>query len=81
MKNRECKIVHQNNLGKKKQDTRRAQARAAFATEINHALNDVLEQGPQRIIVEDLSHMRGKAQGKKMSRQVSLWMRSVLTER
>ncbi len=75
------KKVQRNNLGKKKQTRRRVQARAAFATEINHALNEVLEQDPQRIIVEDLSHMRGKAQGKKMSRRVSLWMRSVLTER
>jgi IS605 OrfB family transposase len=75
------KKVRRNNFGKKKQDARRTKARAAFAAEINHALNDVLEQRPQRIIVEDLSHMRGKAQGKKMSRQVSLWMRSVLAER
>jgi IS605 OrfB family transposase len=75
------KTVRRNNLGKKKQRAQRTQARAAFATEINHALNEVLEQDPQRVIVEDLSHMRGQAQGKKMSRQVSLWMRSVLTER
>jgi len=75
------KKVRRNNLGKKKQDSWRTKARVAFAAEINHALNDVLEQRPQRIIVEDLSHMRGKAQGKKMSRQVSLWMRSVLAER
>ena len=75
------KKVRRHNLGKKKQDTRRTKARAAFATEINHAINDVLEQGPQRVIVEDLRHMRGKAKSKKMSRHVSLWMRIVLTER
>ena len=75
------KKVRRNNLGKKTQDARRTKARAAFATEINHALNDVLAQSPQRIIVEDLSSMRGKAKGKRMSRQVSLWMRSVLAER
>jgi IS605 OrfB family transposase len=73
--------VRKNNLGQQKQNTQRTRARAAFATEINHALNEVLEQQPARVIVEDLRHMRGKAQGKNMSRQVSLWMRRVLTER
>ena len=80
-RNAHIKKVHKNNLGKQKQNAQRTKARAAFATEINHALNEVLEQQPTRVIVEDLGHMRGKAQGKKMSRHVSLWMRSILNER
>ncbi|MCL4495101.1 MAG: transposase [Firmicutes bacterium] len=73
--------VRKNNLGQKKQNAQRTKARASFATEINHALNEVLAQQPPRVIVEDLTHMRGKAKGKKMSRTVSMWMRSTLNER
>ena len=36
---------------------------------------------PERVIVENLTHRRGKANGKKMSRVVSMWMRSILNER
>ena len=73
--------IKKNNLGKKKQNAQKIKIRASFATEINHAWNEVMRQQPPCVIVEDLSHMRGKAQGKKMSRQVSLWMRSVLNDR
>ncbi len=73
--------VHKRNLGQKKQTTQRATVRSAFANESHHALNELLAQQPKRVIVKDLSPMRGKAKGKKMLRTVSLWMRSVLNER
>lgn len=73
--------VKKHNLGQKKQKRRQKQARAAMATTINHAIHGVLAQDPEQVVVEDLGHMRGKAQGKKMSRQVSLWTRNILQER
>ena len=73
--------VKKHNLGQKKQKRRQKQARAAMATTINRSTHAVLAQDPEQVIVEDLGHMRGKAQGKKMSRQVSLWTRSILQER
>ena len=57
--------VKKHNLGQKKQKRRQKQARAAVATTINHAIHGVLAQDPEQVIVEDLGHMRGKAQGKK----------------
>ena len=80
-RNAHLRNVRTHNLGQKKQTAQRTKARTAFANEINQALNEVLAQQPKRVIVENLSHMRGKAKGKKMSRKVSLWMRSVLNER
>ena len=80
-RNNHLRKVRKHNLGQKKQTAQRKKARTAFASEINQALNEVLAQQPKRVIVEELSHMRGKAKGKKMSRKVSLWMRSVLNER
>ena len=80
-RNAHLRNVRKHNLGQKKQTAQRTKARTAFANEINQALNEVLAQQPKRVIVENLSHMRGKAKGKKMSRKVSLWMRSVLNER
>ena len=68
--------VRKHNLGKKKQNQQRKRVRSSFATEINHALNEVLAQQPARVIVEDLTPMRGIAKSKKMSRIVSMWMRS-----
>jgi transposase len=66
---------------RKKRKQQRRRARSSFATAINQALNGVLAQQPQRVIVEDLTHLRGKAKGKQMSRTVSLWMRRTLNER
>ncbi len=73
--------IKKHNLGQKKQKRRQKQARAAMATTINCSVNAVLVQDPEQTIVEDLNQMRGKAKGKKMSRQVSLWTRSILQER
>jgi putative transposase len=41
----------------------------------------VPEQRPQRLIVEDLTHLRGKAKSKKISRVCSSWARSENQER
>jgi transposase len=73
--------VAKHNLGKKKQTAFRKRSRSAFANEINHAFNEVLDQSPRQVIIEDISHMRGRTKSKKVSRIVSLWMRGVLQER
>ena len=52
-----------------------------MATTINRAIHAVLAQDPEQVVVEELGQMRGKAQGKKMLRRVSLWMRSLLQDR
>ncbi len=43
-----------------------------MATTINRSINAVLVQDPERVIAEDLSHMRGKSKGRTMSRPLSL---------
>lgn len=80
-RNNHLRKAHKPKLGQQKQNAQRTKTRTASANEINRALNEVPAQQPKRVIVEDLSHLRGKAKGKKMSRRVSLWMRSVLNER
>ncbi len=75
------KKVRRNNLGKKKQIQFRIRSQAAMATVINHALNQVLDQRPENVIMEDLSQMSGRAKNKKLSRRVTLWMRGTLHKR
>ena len=90
---RKARRMARNNLGHKKQVSRRSRAQASVRTLSGQAVKEVVygagnrtrargrvpqlaSKRPRRLGVEDLSHLRGKAKSKKLSRICSTWMRS-----
>ena len=70
------------NLGTKKQKKKHKKQRLELERQVNEALNDFLSaKRPKRVVYEDLTHMRGKAKSKKMSRLVAAWTRRIIRER
>ena len=74
--------VLRHNLGLVKQAKRNKKYRTRCENEINRAFNEFYrERRPGVIAYEDLSHLRGKARSKGLSRKVSAWHRSAVKER
>jgi len=74
--------LRRHNLGFAKQRKVHGKFRRRCENEVNRALNELFrERGPKVIAYEDLSHLRGKAKSKGLSRKVSGWHRSVVKER
>ena len=69
------------NLGTEKLDARAARGEAEVRRRIGEAVNGVLADHPSAVVVEDLSHLRGRTKSRKLSRKVSRWMRQSLRER
>jgi putative transposase len=69
------------NLGTAKQRRQRQKMQIEIERQVNTALNQVLDKRqPAQIITEKLD-IRGSAPSKQLSRRVSLWARSTLTDR
>ena len=76
------KKVLKHNLGSKKQKKSSYKRKTHLENQVNRALNEFLPQKDPKIIsCEDLTHLRGKAKSKKLSRLVSLWIRNIINER
>jgi hypothetical protein len=73
--------IRQFNLGRKKLNRTRRKLRTEMTRQINTAINNVLRQRQPAVIITERLDIRGKAQSKKLSRQVSLWVRGILKER
>jgi putative transposase len=73
--------IRRHNLGGKKLRQRQAQGEAAVKTLVGAAVREVLNTRPSVVVVEDLSHMRGRTKSRQLSRIVSRWARSALRER
>lgn len=74
--------IRRHNLGLAKQRKRHRRFRARCENEINRALNELLKaRRPKVVAYEDLSHLRGKAKSKGLSRKISMWQRGILRER
>jgi len=74
--------ILKHNLGFSQQWKRNQKYRARCENEINRAFNEFYkERRPKTIAYEDLSHLRGKARSKGLSRKVSNWQRSIIKER
>lgn len=69
------------NLGRVKLDARRMRGQAEVKRWISEATRKVLHSRPDRLVMEDLSRMRGRTKSRNLSRIVSRWMRSSLKER
>ncbi len=70
------------NLGAKKQKKKHKKQRLELERQVNESLNDFLSAKlPKKVVYEDLTHMRGKAKSRKMSRLVSAWTRHIIRER
>lgn len=79
---RKAANIRRCNLGRKKLERRRKRRRQDLTRQINEALNKFLKtKEPEKIVHENLSNLRGKAKSKNMSRLVSSWIRTTLTER
>lgn len=73
--------IRRHNLGGKKLRRRRTRGEAAVKTVGGEAVRQALEAKPSVVVIEDLSHMRGRTKSRKLSRIVSRWARSALRER
>ncbi|MGB9826741.1 MAG: zinc ribbon domain-containing protein, partial [Desulfofundulus sp.] len=74
--------IKRHNLGFAKQREKHRKFRRRCENEINRAFNELFRlRSPKVIAYEDLSHLRGKAKSKGLSRKVSLWMRRITKER
>lgn len=70
------------NLGRKKLAARTRRRRLELERQVNTALNRFHEaKSPSTIVYENLSHLRGKAKSKKLSRLVSAWVRTTVFDR
>ncbi|MCP4713819.1 MAG: transposase, partial [Deltaproteobacteria bacterium] len=69
------------NLGRQKQNKNKRKNNAELERQINTALNKLTRQRKPSILVTEQLDFRGKANSKRMSRQVSLWPRGALKER
>ncbi len=73
--------IRRHNLGGKKLRHRRKRGEAAVKTVVGQAVRAVLQDRPTVVVMEDLSHLRGRTRSRKLSRIVSRWARSHLRER
>ena len=73
--------IRRNNLGRKQLAKQRAQDEAAIRTIVGEAVRQALATSPAVVVVEDLTHMRGRTKNRKLSRLVSRWARSALKDR
>jgi putative transposase len=73
--------IRRRNLGAGKLQHRRGKGEAEVKRRVGEAVRNVLASRPSVVVVEDLSHMRGRTKSRKLSRMVSRWMRSALRER
>ena len=73
--------IRRQNLGRRKQRVKRARGEAAVKTMVGQAVREALRIRPALVAVEDLSHLRGRTRSRRLSRVVSRWARSALTER
>jgi transposase len=74
--------ILKHNLGFVKQDKRNGRYRARCENEINRAFNEFYrDREPASLAYEDLSHLRGKARSKGLSRKVSNWHRGAVKKR
>ncbi|MCY0897484.1 MAG: zinc ribbon domain-containing protein [Firmicutes bacterium] len=73
--------IRRHNLGGKKLRKRHVQGEAAVKTLVGTAVRQALRTRPAAMVVEDLTHLRGRTKNRKLSRIVSRWARSVLRER
>lgn len=74
--------IKRNNLGTKKLRRRHERYRRRCENEINRAFNELYKtRKPKAIAYEDLSHLRGKAKSRGLSRKVSNWHRSFIKAR
>ncbi len=69
------------NLGREKQRRRTRRQRAEMERQVNTALNQVVAQREPSVAATEKLDIRGKANSRKISRRVSLWMRRILKER
>jgi IS605 OrfB family transposase len=69
------------NLGTRKLDARTARGEAEVRRRISESVRGVLAGDPGEVVVEDLSHLRGRTKSRRLSRKVSRWMRQSLRER
>lgn len=69
------------NLGLGKLHRRRQKGEAEVKRRVGEVVREALADAPSVVVVEDLSHMRGRTKSRKLSRIVSRWMRSSLRER
>lgn len=73
--------IRRHNLGGKKLRKRRVQGEAAVKAVVGMAVRQALKTMPSVVVMEDLTHMRGRTKSRKLSRIVSRWARSALRER
>jgi len=73
--------IRKYNLGKQKMRERKRMGQVRVKQQISHAIHEVCEKRQPTVIITERLDIRGKAKNKKMSRQVSYWMRSALKER
>lgn len=74
--------IRMHNLGFAKQRRKHQKYRRRCENEINRAFNELFKtRRPKVIAYEDLSHLRGKAKSRGLSRKISLWMRRITKER
>ena len=75
-----AKIIR-HNLGYKKKHKLHKQRKAHLQQQIHHEIKNIFnEYNPKIFVCEDISHMRGKAKSRKLSRMVTSWLRSTLSE-
>jgi len=73
--------IRRYHLGGKKLRKRRTQGEAAVKTLVGEAVRKALRTRPAVVVMEDLTHMRGRTKSRQLSRIVSRWARSSLRER
>ncbi len=69
------------NLGRRNLGRQRTRGEAAVKTMVGAAVAAALRERPAIVAVEDLSHLRGRTRSRRLSRIVSRWARSTLSER
>lgn len=73
--------IRRHNLGRKKLHKRRVQGAAAVKGKVGEAVRQALRAKPATVVMENLTHMRGRTKSRKLSRTVSRWARFALRER
>lgn len=79
---RKARRIERNNLRRKKQAKKLARRRKELERQVNRAWNRFFnEKAPQKVMHENLNHLRGKAKSKRLSRLVSAWIRRIISDR
>lgn len=73
--------IRRYNLGAKKLRQTRAPGEATVKTLVGEAVRQSVKTRLSVVVMEDLTHMRGRTQSRQLSRLVSRWARSALRER